>query len=119
MLLSLYWSKQCVSSQCDKNIIQVDIEKPSGPDVWTTIWSDTSTPTIGDPTSWTGPSGLDVSSYFDENGSFNVRFYADLDNANDTNAQSLAWFDNVSLDFASNNTLPVQQALTAERLALL
>jgi len=114
VLLSLYWSKQCVVEQCSRNIVQADIEKPSTPGVWTTIWSDDSTPVAGSPTSWAGPSGLDVSSYFDEGGSYNVRFYADIRNPNNGSAQSLAWFDNLSLDVTPNNTLPVASSTSVD-----
>jgi len=96
--LSLYWSKQCVSVTCATNDISVDIAKPSAPSTWVTIWSDMSTPSAGNPTSWTGPSSLDVSSYFNETGQYNIRLYANLKNGNDKNAQSLAWFDNVNLN---------------------
>jgi len=96
--LSLYWSKQCVSVTCTTNTISVDIAKPSAPSTWVTIWSDTSTPSAGSATSWTGPSSLDVSSYFDETGQYNIRLYANLKNGNDKNAQSLTWFDNVNLN---------------------
>ena len=114
VLLSLYWSKQCVVVQCASNIVQADIEKPSTPGVWTTIWSDSSAPAAGSPTSWTGPSSLDVSSYFDESGSYNIRFYADLKNPNNSSAQSLAWFDNVSLDVSPNNTLPIASSASID-----
>lgn len=114
VLLSLYWSKQCVVEQCNTNIIQTDIEKSSTPGVWTTIWSDSSTPAAGSPTSWAGPSGLDVSSYFDESGSYNIRFYADVKNPNNGSAQSLAWFDNISLDVTPNNTLPVASSTSID-----
>ena len=96
--LSLYWSKQCVSSTCTTNTISVDITKPSDSNTWVTIWSDTSTPSAGSATSWTGPSSLDVSSYFNETGEYQIRLYTDLRNANDKNAQALAWFDSVNLN---------------------
>lgn len=102
VLLSLYWSKQCVSSACRDNSIRVEIEKPSAPDVWVVVWSDTSIPAAGSATAWTGPSGLDVSSYFDESGNYNIRVYMYVRNANDNNAQSMAWVDNIILDVASS-----------------
>lgn len=96
--LSLYWSKQCVAATCTTNTITVDIAKPSVPTTWVTIWSDTSTPVAGSATAWTGPSNLDVSSYFDETGQYKFRVYANLGNPNNASAQSLAWFDNLNLD---------------------
>lgn len=98
VLLSHYWSKQCVAVNCTKNTIQVDIAKPSAPTTWVTVWSDTSIPAFGSATAWTGPSNLDVSSNFNETGQYNIRLYADLTNGNSKTAQSLAWFDNLNLD---------------------
>ncbi|MFH1559759.1 MAG: hypothetical protein ABIC19_04600, partial [Patescibacteria group bacterium] len=99
--LSLYWSKQCVAIDCVGNTVSVEIAKPSAPSTWVTIWSDTSIPGAGSATSWTGPSGLDVSSYFDETGEYKIRLYADLRNGNSKTAQALAWFDNVNLDVSA------------------
>lgn len=99
--LSHYWSKQCVAINCSTNTIQVDIAKPSAPTTWVTIWSNTSIPAFGSATAWTGPSNLVVSSYFNETGQYNFRVYADLKGGNDTSAQSLAWFDNLTLDVTS------------------
>ena len=98
VLLSLYWSKQCVAANCALNTIQVDIAKPSAPSTWVTIWSDTSIPAFGSATAWTGPSNLNVSSYFNETGQYQIRLYANLKSANNKNAQALVWFDNVNLD---------------------
>jgi len=99
VLLSLYWSKQCVGASCSINTIQVDIAKPSAPSTWVTIWSDTSIPAAGSATAWTGPSNLDVSSYFNETGQYQIRLYANLKSAaNNTSAQALAWFDNINLN---------------------
>lgn len=107
VLLSLYWSKQCVSTLCDINTVQIDIEKPSQPGTWLTIWSDTSIPAAGSKTSWAGPSNLDVSSYFDETGQYSIRTLANLDNPNDPNSQALAWIDNINLDVTTNAVVSV------------
>ncbi|GMX58425.1 MAG: hypothetical protein MCSN_0790 [Candidatus Microsyncoccus archaeolyticus] len=99
--LSLYWSKQCVAVNCTTNTVQVDIIKPSSSQV--TIWSDATIPSYGSPTSWTGPSNLNVSSYFDETGQYQIQVYASLRNGNNKSAQSLAWFDNLNLDVTPLN----------------
>jgi hypothetical protein len=99
--LSLSWSKQCVSATCTTNDIRIEIEKPSAPGTWVSIWSDTSTPAAGSATSWTGPSAQDVSASFDETGSYNIRVYMDLRNPNNGSAQSLAWIDNINLDIVT------------------
>lgn len=96
--LSIYWSKQCLDIVCVKNSTSVDIAKPSAPSTWITIWSDDTIPAVGSPTAWAGPSGLNVSSFFDETGEYKIRVYADLKNGNSKNAQSLAWLDNLNLD---------------------
>lgn len=112
--LSLQWSKQCVSKDCLVNTIQIDIAKPSAPSTWVTIWSDTSIPAFGNATSWTGPSGTDVSSYFDETGTYKIRAYADLANPSGANVQSLAWVDALALDVvASSGSLDVTAPTTA------
>lgn len=104
VLLSHYWSKQCVAINCALNTIQVDIAKPSAPTTWVTIWSDTSIPAYGSATAWTGPSNLDVSANFTENGQYIIRLYANLKNGNSATAQSLAWFDNVNLNVTPPTT---------------
>lgn len=96
--LSLYWSKQCVSVTCAMNTISVDIAEPSAPNTWITIWSDASKPNAGNATGWTGPSSLDVSSYFTETGEYKIKLSADLKNGNDKSAQALAWLDNINLN---------------------
>jgi len=101
--LTLYWSKQSVSATSLTNDIRVEIAKPSDQDTWVQIWADTSNPAAGSPTSWTGPSALDVSSYFDETGSYLIRLYANLKNPNDKYAQTFAWFDNANLDVTPPN----------------
>ena len=112
--LSLQWSKQCVSKDCLTNTIQIDIAKPSAPSTWVTIWSDTSIPAFGNATSWTGPSSSDVSSYFDETGTYKIRAYADLENPSGANVQSLAWFDVLALDVvAVSGSLDVIAPTTA------
>jgi hypothetical protein len=103
VLLSLYWSKQCVAKNCAINTVQVDIAKPSAPTTWVTIWSDTSMPAFGSATAWAGPSSLDVSANFDETGQYLIRLYANLKNGNDAGAQALAWFDNVNLNVTQPN----------------
>jgi hypothetical protein len=96
--LSIYWSKQCVAATCLANTIQVDIAKPSAPTTWITVWTDTTTPAAGSATSWTGPTGLDISSNFTETGTYSIRLYTNLQSANNAAGQALAWFDNANLD---------------------
>jgi hypothetical protein len=106
VLLSHYWSKQCVAINCFRNNISVEIAKPSAPTTWVAIWTDISIPTFGGATAWAGPSGLDVSSFFDETGQYNIRLYVDVRSGNDGSGQALAWFDNVILDVTANNSSP-------------
>jgi len=98
VLLSHYWSKQCVAVNCAEQDIRVEIAKPSAPTTWVAIWSDTSSPAFGSATAWAGPSGLDVSSFFDETGEYLIRLYADIKGGNNASGQALAWFDNAGLD---------------------
>lgn len=96
--LGLSWSKQSVNAICKTNNIIVQIEKPTTPGTWDDIWTDTSKPAVGSPTSWTGPSSLDVSSYFTDNGTYSIRYYALVKTAANVANGCSAWFDNTSLD---------------------
>ncbi|HEX8923644.1 MAG TPA: hypothetical protein VF828_02840 [Patescibacteria group bacterium] len=101
--LTLYWSKMCVTSVCKTNTIRTEIALPSAPTTWVAIWEDTSTPAVGSTTAWTGPSSLDVSSYFTESGTYKIRTYANLANGANSANQSVAWFDNLNLDVIAPN----------------
>lgn len=96
--LTAYWSKRSIVVDAITNNIQIDIAKPSAPDTWITIWEDTSIPSADGATSWTGSSELDVSSYFDETGTYKFRIYWNMKSGTTNGAEALAWFDNLSLD---------------------
>ena len=94
--LSLWWQKQSVAVQAMTNDIWIEIRKPSGSVV--TIWGpETSIPGAGATTNGT-VSNLDVSSDFDETGTYEIRLVSDLRNGNNGSAQALAWWDNIVLD---------------------
>lgn len=95
--LSLYWRKSYVTEISTTQRIEAQIEKPSEPGVWTTIWSDTQ---IGD-FAWTSVGPIDVSSYFDEIGTYGFRFYMNPRNGNNTAAETYLWVDNTHLDVTS------------------
>ncbi|UZE92894.1 MAG: hypothetical protein IB617_01905 [Candidatus Nealsonbacteria bacterium] len=106
VLLSLYWSKRSVVLDCKANNIRVEIEKPTTPGVWDVIWSDITIPAFNGATEWTPVSSEDVSSYFTDTGTYNIRFYADVRGGVLASNECLAWFDNTSLDVtaAANET---------------
>ena len=103
--LSLYWSKQCQDVACTYNDIHVEITLPSAPYNWITIWENFTIPAVGSPTAWTAVSNIDVSSYFTETGSYQIRLFSDTRCGNSKNAVASAWFDNVSLDIQAITTL--------------
>ncbi|TET12816.1 MAG: hypothetical protein E3J81_10115, partial [Dehalococcoidia bacterium] len=95
--LSLYWKKSIgVEMPPTLQILEVQIKKPSMGD-WSTpvtIWSDTQ---IGD-IDWTSVGPVNVSSYFDETGTYEYRYYMDTKTGNSANAETHIWVDNTSLD---------------------
>lgn len=103
--LSFYWSKQCQSIACTYNDAHVEITLPSAPSNWIVIWEDFSIPAVGSPTAWASVSNLDVSSYFTETGSYQIRFFSDVRCGNNRTAVASAWFDNISLDIQAITTL--------------
>ncbi|MBU2591931.1 hypothetical protein KKD61_00535 [Patescibacteria group bacterium] len=100
--LSFYWKKNYVAATPVTNTISVQIQT-SGSD-WsapTTLWTDTTTGA----TDWTYVS-QDVSSNFGT-GNYDFRLYMDLKNPNNASAQTLAWFDTVSLDVVAAPVISV------------
>jgi len=101
--LSFQWSKRSIISiSAGINTLKAEITKPLTPDIWEEIWRcDELLPPVDGATTWTGPSELDVSSYFDETGTYKFRWYFDLKSGNKNGAQALAWFDTASLDVSA------------------
>lgn len=94
IILSLYWKKEYVGAgMAEIHTISVQIQTAGGD--WsspTTIWTHTTAGTFD----WTLATS-DVSSYFDT-GSYDFRYYMDLENPNKSDAQTTAWVDTTSLD---------------------
>jgi len=91
--LSLYWKKGFTGSVELQNL-EAQIARPSAPTTFIDIWSHTQTGNID----WTAVTELDVSAYFTETGTYEFRYYMELENPNDPSAQVWAWIDNTHLD---------------------
>jgi len=102
VLLSLYWKKGYTSS-VDAQDLKAQIAKPSDPATFIDIWSDVQTGNID----WTSVGPIDVSSYFDETGTYIFRYYMYMDNPNDANAQAWVWIDNTSFDVTATAIVSV------------
>ncbi len=97
VFLSLWWQKISFASIAqDATDIEVRIVKPSSAEV--TIWSETSTPSAPAVPITGTVSLLDVSSFFDENGIYEIRLYANVQTGNNNSAQIQINWDNVVLD---------------------
>jgi len=109
--LSLNYHKRSVTGPARLFDVKAQIAKPNTPTVWDDIWSNTDIPAEnGAPdgcpgTGWTAVSSLDVSTYFDETGTYKFRWYFDLEAANDALGQALMWFDSTSLDVVEGPSL--------------
>jgi len=107
--LRLYWSKRSIIGAASLNTIKAQICKP-GLDClvetnWTDIWSDISIPAFDGATAWADTGLLDVDSYFDVDGTYQFRWYFDLESDNAASAQAIAWIDNTALDVIAAPTL--------------
>jgi hypothetical protein len=97
--LTAYTRKAALGNRdCSVSTVSVEIEKPSNPGTWVTIWTDATVMTRVAIPSWSGPSALDVSSYFTETGTYGIRTYANVTSGGHKNAICDAWFDNLTLD---------------------
>jgi len=103
--LQLQYHKRAeISTASGINIIKAEIAKPSAPDTWVEIWSESTLPDVdGAPdgcpgTGWTDIGAIDKTSYFDESGTYKIRYYFDLKSGNSASAVAYAWFDNANLD---------------------
>ncbi|MFC1475263.1 hypothetical protein ACFLQG_01315 [Candidatus Zixiibacteriota bacterium] len=113
--LSLWWQK--ISNSTNQSGLSTDIEvrivKPGTSEV--TIWSNTTNPTTsGTPISGT-ESQLDVSSYFDEDGLYEIRLYGIIVTGRRSTATVQINWDNVVLDvqpFVANNAPTVVAGAT-------
>ncbi|MBN1383325.1 MAG: hypothetical protein JW983_00390, partial [Elusimicrobia bacterium] len=95
--LGLWWRKLSgVSAANDKADIYVTIKKPD--ESTTDIWSDTSLPAGAGTPIYGNVSNLDVSSYFDQNGTYEIRLRADVTTGNGTGAYIEINWDDVVLD---------------------
>lgn len=94
--LNLYWAKQCVNVNCDRNQIYIQISYNGG--TYSDVWSDTSKPAAGARTAWTSVSNQDISSYFTSTGSYSIRFYSNMRTGNNASAAAYGWIDNLNLD---------------------
>lgn len=109
--LNFQWKKNYALVTPSTQILYVDIIKTSAP-AWSNevrIWSDAA---ASNANTW-NPVNQDVSSFFTEDGTYEIRFGADLGNGNDKNAQTLGWFDEISLDAAAaSDTTPPTVSIT-------
>lgn len=97
VFLSLWWQKiSFVSIAQDWTNIEVRIVKPSSAEA--TIWTETSAPAApGTPLTGT-VSQFNASSFFDEDGLYEIRLYADVQTGNNNDGQIQINWDNVVLD---------------------
>jgi len=93
VLLNFYWMKSCISSTCSNNQIDITVTPQGG--TATTIWTNSDLTNLG---TWQQVSNVDVSSYFTTTTTYSIQVYMYVRNANDKNAQSIAWVDNMNLD---------------------
>jgi len=118
--LSLYWQKTWVDIASVTQTIEVQIKKPSMGD-WltpTTIYSDT---TVYESSGWVSAGPTNVSAYFDETGTYEIRFSMDLRNDNSKLAETHVWIDNAHLDVtgpAFSISMTTNGAVAFETLAL-
>lgn len=98
--LSLYWQKTWVSVASATQNLQVQIKKPSMSD-WSTPTTIYSEATIYQSSGWISVDPTDVSSYFDETGTYEIRFQMDVKNGKNPSAETHIWVDNVQLDVTS------------------
>ena len=106
--LSFQWKKNYLLVSPNPHDIYVDIQKPSTTVVQ--IWIDS---TADNSNTW-NPYNQDVSSFFDENGTYQIRFGADFKNGNNAAAETWGWFDEISLDVTAGGdiTPPTGVAIT-------
>ena len=95
--LSLYWQKTWVAIASARQNLEVQIKKPSMGD-WTTPTTIYSETTVYQGSGWTSVGPTNVSSYFDETGTYEIRFMMDVRNGNNGSAETHIWVDNAQLD---------------------
>ena len=101
--LSFYWYKASVAINATTNDAIFRIIKPAGDSV--DIWTNTTIPSVGTPEF--GNYNQDVSSFFDQNGTYTIRLFGGLGNGKDAAATSQVNFDDIILDVvAGANSAP-------------
>lgn len=91
--LDFAWMKGYTTAVPVYSRIYVTIMQPNGSVV--DVWSNTITPPAWD--TWYTVSDLDVSSYFIQTGTYEIRLRCNLSIPNTNGAQTQAWFDEVNL----------------------
>lgn len=104
VFLSFYWYKWSETVQASTNTMIIRIIKPAGDS--TDIWTESTLPGANSSASGT-ITAQNVSSFFDQNGTYTIRLIGDIASGNDKNAFAKCNFDDVVLDVqAGANSIP-------------